>query len=126
MGIMLGVDTALEKAEHKAIFGPVLGSVLKTMLPKDELVEKKIYDLIKNPVWDIEKNNKEIKELTEIIDKVSKWSSTDNAIKSDAYEIINELNKQKAEVVKTNSKLSEEITDLLKSNPFKKQEYKLI
>ena len=122
MGIMLGVDTALEKAEHKAIFGPVLGSVLKTMRPKDELVEKKKnYDLIKNPVWDIEKNNKEIKELTEIIDKVSKWSSTDNAIKSDAYEIINELNIQKAEVIKPNSKLSEEITDLLKSNPFKKQ-----
>ena len=121
MGIMLGIDTALEKSEHKAIFGPILGSMFKTILPRDEQVEKKISDLIKSPVWDIEKNNKEIKELTDMIDKVSKWSTTDNAIKSDAFKIIHELNKQKAEIVKNNSKLSGEIADLLKSNPFKKQ-----
>lgn len=118
MGIMLGVDTALEKANHKAIFGPILGSALKTVLPKDEEVEKRIIDLIKNPVSDIEKNNKDIKEITDMIDGVSKWSDTDEAIKGDASEIINELSKQKAEMLKNNSKISAEVTDLLKSNPF--------
>ena len=121
MGIMLGVDTALEKADHKAIFGPILGAALKTMLPKDEQVEKTITDLIKRPVSDIGRNNKDIKELTDIIDSISNWSTTDNTIKSDASEIIKELNRQKADMLKNNSKLSAEVADLLKSNPFNKK-----
>jgi hypothetical protein len=72
MGIMLGVDTALEKADHKAIFGPILGSALKTILPQDKEVEKRIIDLLKRPISDIDRNNKDIKELSDIIDNISK------------------------------------------------------
>jgi len=105
MGIMLSVDTALEKADHKAIFGPILGSALKSILPQDKEVEKRIIDLIGKPVSDIETNNKEIKELTDIINNISKWSSTDNNIKSDTSEIIKELNKHKNDIISNNSKL---------------------
>ena len=70
MGILLGVDTALEKADQKAIFGPLLGSALKTVLPNKQ-VETKISDLIKQPVSQIDKNNQQINELNDIINKVS-------------------------------------------------------
>jgi hypothetical protein len=68
-GIMLGVDTALKKADQKAIFGPLIGSALKTILPNKEL-QVKVSDLIKEPISQIDKNNQEIKDF--IIDKVSK------------------------------------------------------
>jgi hypothetical protein len=70
MGILLGIDTALEKADHNSIFGPILGSALKRMLP-DSNVEVKVSDLIREPVFQIDKNNKEVKELNNIIDSIS-------------------------------------------------------
>jgi hypothetical protein len=70
MGILLGIDTSLQMADHKPIFGPILGSALKTVLPNDE-IKTKISDLIKEPVSKIERNNQEINELNNIIDKIS-------------------------------------------------------
>jgi hypothetical protein len=69
-GILLGVDTALERADRNPIFGPILGSALKTILPKSK-VQTKIADIIKKPVAEIEANNKEINELSDIINQVS-------------------------------------------------------
>lgn len=65
-GIMLGVDIALKKAEHKAILGTISGSVFKTIQPKDKQVEKIILDLVRKPLSDIDSNNRNVKELTEI------------------------------------------------------------
>ena len=119
MGIMLGIDTVLERADHKAIFGPALGNALKTVLPNNS-VEQKTIDLIKGSVSEIDKNNDNMKQLNEIIDNISDWSETDKDIKKDASEIIQELNKQKDDISKNSSKLRSEINNLLKSNPFKK------
>ena len=119
MGIMLGIDTVLERADHKAIFGPALGNALKTVLPNNS-VEQKTIDLIKGSVSEIDKNNDNMKQLNEIIDNISDWSETDKDIKKDASEIIQELNKQKDDIAKNSSKLRSEINNLLKSNPLKK------
>ena len=119
MGIMLGIDTVLERADHKAIFGPALGNALKNVLPNNN-VEQKTIDLIKGSVSEIDKNNDSMKQLNEIIDNISDWSETDKDIKKDASEIIQELNKQKYDIAKNSSKLRSEINNLLKSNPFKK------
>jgi hypothetical protein len=70
MGILLGIDTSLIMADQKPIFGPILGSAIKTVLPHEE-VKIKISDLIKEPISQIESNNQEINELNDIIDKVS-------------------------------------------------------
>ena len=40
---MLGVETALDKADKKAIFGPMLASGLKTVLPNNEVKVGIIY-----------------------------------------------------------------------------------
>lgn len=120
MGIMLGVDTALEKADQKVIFGPLIGSALKTVLPNNE-VKQKTSDLIKGPVSEIDKNNKEIAELKSIIDNVSKWSSSDPDMKNNASEVISELNKHKSEILKKNSNLQNQVMKLLKSDPFSKK-----
>lgn len=103
-GIMLGVDIALKKAEHKAIFGTISGSAFKTIQPKDKQVEKIIIDLVRKPLSDIDSNNRNVKELTEIIDNIWEWSNTDNYIKSDGYEI-KKLNKHKNDIHTNNSKL---------------------
>ena len=66
MGIMLGIDTVLERADHKPIFGPALGHALKTVLPKSN-PEQKMIDLIKGSVSELEKNNDNTKQLNEII-----------------------------------------------------------
>ena len=121
MGIMLGVDTALEKSDHEPIFFPILGSVIKKALPNKE-IEAKVYDLVKKPVSKIDNNNKEVEEINEIIDTVSKWSNTDNGVKKDAKEIISELNKHKNELTKNSSQLRNEVNELLKSNPFNKKQ----
>lgn len=42
IGIMLGVYTALEKADHKPIFGPILAKALGTVLPKSGIGVKKV------------------------------------------------------------------------------------
>jgi hypothetical protein len=68
MGILLGVDTALEKADREAIFGPLLGSALKTILPNNEV---KVTDLVKEPVSLIDKNFQEVKELNDIINRIT-------------------------------------------------------
>jgi len=70
MGILLGVDTALEKADREAIFGPLLGSALKTILPNNE-VKVKVTDLVKEPVSLIDKNFQEVKELNDIINRIT-------------------------------------------------------
>jgi hypothetical protein len=70
MGILLGVDTALEKADKEPIFGPFLGSALKKFYPNEE-VKVKVSDLIRRPISEIDKNNQEIKELEDLINKVS-------------------------------------------------------
>ena len=62
MGIMLGIDTVLEKADHKAIFGPALGHALKTILPNNSL-EQKTIDLISGSVSQIDKNSDNMKQL---------------------------------------------------------------
>lgn len=117
MGILLGVDTALEKADKKALFGPLLGSALKTVLPNNE-VKIKVADLLKEPISLVDKNYQEVKELNDMIDKISNWSSTDNEAKQSANEIISELNKRKGDINKHNNELQSEINRLLKSNPF--------
>jgi hypothetical protein len=66
MGIMIGIDTFLEKADQKAIFGPVIGNALKTVLPNRN-VEQKTIDLINGSVSQVDKNNNNIKQLNEII-----------------------------------------------------------
>lgn len=114
MGILLGIDTSLQMSDQKPIFGPLLGSALKIVLPNNE-VKIKVSDLIKKPVSEIDMNNKEIEELKNIIDKVSSW---DNNNKNAASEIISELNKYKSELTKQNGELQNKVTDLLKSNPF--------
>jgi hypothetical protein len=70
MGILLGIDTALEKSDKEPIFGPLLGSALKKFYPNEE-VKVRVSDLIKRPISDIDKNNQEIKELEDLINKVS-------------------------------------------------------
>ena len=119
MGIMLGIDTVLEKADRKAIFGPALGHALKTVLPNNS-TEQKTIDLIKGSVSELEKNKDNTKQLNEIIESVSTWSETDKDIKKDVLEIISELNKQKDSIAKNSNQLRSEINELLKSNPFKK------
>ena len=116
---MLGIDTALEKADRKAIFWPALGHAFKTVLPNNS-VEQKTIDLIKGSVSELEKNNDNTKQLNDIIDSVSTWSEKDKDMKKDALEIISELNKQKELIAKNSNQLRSEINDLLKSNPFKK------
>lgn len=120
MGIMLGIDTALEQADQKAIFGPLIGSALKTVLPNNE-VKQKTSDLIKKPISEIDENNKQLTELKNIVESVSKWSNSDDNMKKDASEIITEVNKHQNEILKKNSMLRNEITKLLKSDPFNKK-----
>ncbi len=117
MGIMLGVDTALEKADQKAIFGPVLGYALKSVIPSSELYVK-VSDLIREPVSQIENINQNINDIDSIIKSVSSWSSTDKDMAKDVNDIISELNKQKVEISKDSKGLRDEINKLLKSNPF--------
>ena len=117
MGIMLGVDTALERADNKPIFGPVLGSALKTVLPNTEAKLKTI-DLLKKPVSQVETNNEEVKSLQDLIEKISSWSNTDENMKQDVKEIISEIDKRKSEIDKHTSVLQSEISKILKSNPF--------
>lgn len=99
------------------ILGLILGYNLTEKPPK---VEEKIIDLIKSPFSEIEKNNKDIKEITKLIKTVAEWGTTDDCMKKDAFEIIKELDKQKADMVKSNCNLREEILDRLKSNCIKK------
>lgn len=80
MGIMLGIDTVLERADHEAIFGPALRHALKTILPNNS-VEQKTIDLIKGSVSQMDKNTDNIKQLNEIIDNISNWSDTDKDLK---------------------------------------------
>jgi hypothetical protein len=110
------VDTALEKADREAIFGPLLGSALKTVLPNNE-VKVRVTNLVKEPVSLIDNNFQEVKELNDMINKVSEWSSTESEAKQNS-EIISELNKRKSELSKHNNELQSEISKLLKSNPF--------
>lgn len=121
MGIMLGVDTVLERADQKPIFGPALGYAVKTVLP-DNTVEQKTIDLIRGSVSQIDKNTDNMKQLNEIIDNISDWSDSDSDkdLKKDASEMISELNKQKNDIANNSNKLRNEINKLLKSNPFKK------
>lgn len=120
MGIMLGVDTVLEKADSKPIFGPVLGSTLKIILPNNT-AEQKTIDLLKGSVSEIDKNNENLKELNNIINNIATWGESDKDIKKkDAINIISELLKQKDEINKNSSQLRSERNNLLKSNPFKK------
>jgi len=117
MGILLGIDTSLEMADRKPIFGPLLGSALKTVLPNEE-VKMKVTDLIKEPVSQIDKNYQEINELNTNIENVSNWDNTNNEVKQDVNEIISELNKRKREINANSEELRNKINDLLKSNPF--------
>ena len=121
MGIMLGVDTALEKADHKAIFGPILGKALSTILPKSDIqVKNNVTDLIKKPFSDLENNNNEIDQIDRLIDRVSDWNKADNnQVNNDAKDIISELNKHKSDIIRDNSRLKSKILDeLYKSDPF--------
>jgi hypothetical protein len=74
--------------------------------------------LLKEPISLIDKNYQEVKELNDMIDKISNWSSTDNEAKQSANEIISELNKRKGDINKHNNELQSEINRLLKSNLF--------
>jgi hypothetical protein len=69
MGIVWGFYTSLIMVDQKPLFGPILGSAIKTVLPNE--VKIKVSDLIKEPISQIERNNQEINELNDIIDKVS-------------------------------------------------------
>lgn len=94
----------LEKADHKAIFGPVIGNALKTVLPNRN-VEQKTIDLINGSVSQVDKNNNNIKQLN-----ISNWSKTDKDMKKDAMEIVSlrsgaELKKQKDIIAKNNTQL---------------------
>ena len=115
MGILLGIDTSLIMADQKPIFGPILGSAIKTVLPNE--VKTKVSDLIKEPISQIERNNREINELNDIIDKVSDWGNSSQA-KNDAHEIISELNKHKSYINKNSTELQIKIIELLKSDSF--------
>ena len=115
MGILLGIDTSLIMADQKPIFGPILGSAIKTVLSNE--VKTKVSDLIKEPISQIERNNREINELNDIIDKVSDWGNSSQA-KNDAHEIISELNKHKSYINKNSTELQIKIIELLKSDSF--------
>ena len=45
MGIMMGVYSALEKADRKPIFRPNLGKTLSTILPKSDKQVKKVLQI---------------------------------------------------------------------------------
>lgn len=100
------------------LLGIILGF---NLTEKVHPVEEKIIDLIKSPWSKIENNNKDIKELTKLINAVSEWGSMDDCMKKDAFEIIKELDKRKADMLKSNYKLTGKIVDILKSNCFKKK-----
>ena len=120
MGILLGVDTALEKSDKDPIFGPLLGSALKRVLPDNE-VKVKVSDLIRRPISEIDRNNQEIKDLEDLINKASNWASTDGEAKRDSGELISELNKHKSHLQKNSSDLQKEVSNLIKSGPFNKK-----
>jgi len=102
-------------ADQKPIFGPILGSAIKTVLSNE--VKTKVSDLIKEPISQIERNNREINELNDIIDKVSDWGNSSQG-KNDAHEIISELNKHKSYINKNSTELQIKVIELLKSDPF--------
>ena len=100
------------------IVGLILGYNLIQTPPQ---VEKNILDLIISPFEELEKNNKYIKKLTILTEALTERGITDDCMKINTIEKIKELEKQKADLVKSNYKLSGEIVDILKSNLIKKK-----
>lgn len=95
------------------IVGLIVG--YNTVIEKAPEVER-ILDLIRGPFSEIEKNNKDIKELRKLIKAAAEWGITDNSMKKDAIEVIKQLEKEKADIVKSNCKLMGEIVYLLKKS----------
>lgn len=96
----------------------ILGCYLIQTPPQ---VEKKIIYLIISLLEELEKNNKYIKELTILTKGLTEWGITDDCMKRYTIEVIKEIDKQKADLVKSNCNLNEEIVDILKSNLIKKK-----
>lgn len=84
-------------------------------------VEKNILYLIISILEEREKNNKDIEELTNLTKDLTECGITDDCEKINAIERIKEIDKQKADLVKSNCNLNEEIVDILKSNLIKKK-----
>lgn len=100
------------------ILGLILGY---NLMGYPRQVEKNIFDLIRGPLEELEKNNKYIKELTILTKGIKEGGITYDGMKINTIEIIKELDKQKADMVKSNCNLNGEIVDILKSNCIKKK-----
>ena len=82
-------------------------------------VENINFDLIKSLLEKREEINKEIKELTTLTKDLTECGITDDCMKIDTIERIKEIDKQKADLVKSNCNLNKEIVDIFKSNHIK-------